>query len=769
MESMESVLQGALQRLWEVERRVDALAAEVRLLRGMKAPPETPAAVPALPTEPAAPPSEPSGAPVFEPAFSSIGARSTAAPEIPRRVEPQPPSPPPVPAQSQDWEAALGGNWLNKIGVLVLVVGIALALGYSFKYLGPAGIDTICVAGSVAMLAAGVTLERRERYRTFARGLLGGGWAALYFTVYAMQSLPAARVLYNPWAGALLLLAVAIGIIAHSLRYGSQAVTGVAYFTAFVALAITQVTSLSVGALVPLAASLLYIARRFSWHKMALFGLLATYLTCASRPDTGAPLWQVQALFAVYWLLFEGFDLLCADPFLLPLNALGFLSLSLFKWQTLAPHQVWAFLAVMAAAYVAGALLRLPRAGAGVEEAGRWQPAITLAAALAAAAILLKLEHQWIVLALLVEAELLYLAGWRLRSAYLRYVAAPLFALAVFHLLAFELTELPVSAWTPVAALGAVLLYANCFLRAADALYGYAGIGMVALVAGYVAPRGYRAIWWLLLGLAPFAWGWWRRLLHFRVQGYLLVALGLMDVAVNPSSLSLAIAAIVSYALAFCSDVFSERFDPRERDSVRLLGSLAGTATLAAWLWRVVPPQNLAPALALFALALFYAGRGRVEVQWQSYAIALLAFAGCWYYNLDRGLQPALSGVAAIACFVAAEMLAERGGRPRLYYSLLATALTTVLLYYQVSGSMRTVAWGIQGLALLGSGFPLRDRVLRVSGLALLLACILKLFLWDLRHLETLPRILSFILLGLFLVGVSWVYTRFRDRVAQYL
>ena len=89
--------------------------------------------------------------------------------------------------------------------------------------------------------------------------------------------------------------------------------------------------------------------------------------------------------------------------------------------------------------------------------------------------------------------------------------------------------------------------------------------------------------------------------------------------------------------------------------------------------------------------------------------------------------------------------------------------------FYEVSGSLLTVAWGLEGVALLAAGFSLRDRVQRLSGMALLLFCILKLFLWDLRHLETLPRILSFIVLGLILVGVSWIYTRFRERVERYL
>jgi uncharacterized membrane protein len=43
------------------------------------------------------------------------------------------------------------------------------------------------------------------------------------------------------------------------------------------------------------------------------------------------------------------------------------------------------------------------------------------------------------------------------------------------------------------------------------------------------------------------------------------------------------------------------------------------------------------------------------------------------------------------------------------------------------------------------------------------------LFFYDLRELETLYRIMSFFVLGVILVGVSWVYTRFRDRIQRYL
>ena len=102
-------------------------------------------------------------------------------------------------------------------------------------------------------------------------------------------------------------------------------------------------------------------------------------------------------------------------------------------------------------------------------------------------------------------------------------------------------------------------------------------------------------------------------------------------------------------------------------------------------------------------------------------------------------------------------------------FSLLATVLLAVLLHYEVSGALLTVAWGMEGVALMLAGFSLRERAMRLSGLTLLAVCIGKLFFHDLRHLDTPHRILSFILLGLFLLGVSWIYTRFRDAIRRYL
>ena len=142
------------------------------------------------------------------PADASSGALRLRPPPAAVRPEPlrpagtaarYPTEPAPVRRESrtsEDWEALIGGNWVNKIGVFVAVIGLALLLKYAYIATRPRRAGRAQPGRrSLAMLVAGVVFERRERYRTFSYGLIGGGWAALYTTVYAMHAIPAAKVL----------------------------------------------------------------------------------------------------------------------------------------------------------------------------------------------------------------------------------------------------------------------------------------------------------------------------------------------------------------------------------------------------------------------------------------------------------------------------------------------------------------------------------------------------------------------------------------------
>jgi hypothetical protein len=470
--------------------------------------------------------------------------------------------------------------------------------------------------------------------------------------------------------------------------------------------------------------------------------------------------------------VFEGFDVVAPTAWLLPINALGFLSLSLLKWNAAAPAEVWMFLASAAVAWVVSGALRARLHPQAKPLAGAWHGAATLAAALGAAAIFQKLEHEWLLAALLVEAEVFYLAGLRFKAGYLRALATPLFALDLMYLTAEEAPRAALNVWVPVAALMAAVFYLNRALRPTDKFYGFAAAGVAALIGGYAAPQKECGTVWFVMAVGPFVLGWWRRLADFRWQGYALAGLAAVVTAFTwpHPAIPIAIAAAVSYGAALCALWTAEgRFDAIEQTRLFEIASTTGAAFVAAFLWAVLPEAAHGPALAAEALALcFFGGRVRRNaLVWQSCALAAVAFGLSWADFPYPG--PILAGTAIAGCFYASQLLSPRGGQARLYYSLFGTGVLSALLYREVSSGGRTVAWGVEGLALLASGFPLRDRVLRVSGLVLLLFCILKLFLYDLSYLDTLPRIFSFIVLGLILVGVSWIYTRFREHVQRFL
>jgi uncharacterized membrane protein len=71
--------------------------------------------------------------------------------------------------------------------------------------------------------------------------------------------------------------------------------------------------------------------------------------------------------------------------------------------------------------------------------------------------------------------------------------------------------------------------------------------------------------------------------------------------------------------------------------------------------------------------------------------------------------------------------------------------------------------WLLYSVALMAWGMLRRAITLRVAAIAVFAISILKIFVVDLAFLETLYRIFSFLALGVILLGVSYLYTRYKD------
>ena len=175
-------------------------------------------------------------------------------------------------------EETLGTNWLNKLGITILVLGLASFGIYELGQLGPAGKVGLSFFASFALLAGGVFFEKRERYRVLGHTLIGGGWALLFFTTYALNHVQAMRVLDSENTDLVLMLAVALAMVVHTLRYRSQVVTGLAFLLAYTTVSLSHDTVYSLASSVILAVALVSIILKLGWFELEVFGILAVYL-----------------------------------------------------------------------------------------------------------------------------------------------------------------------------------------------------------------------------------------------------------------------------------------------------------------------------------------------------------------------------------------------------------------------------------------------------------------------------------------------------------
>ncbi|MCC6363467.1 MAG: DUF2339 domain-containing protein [Bryobacterales bacterium] len=818
--------------------------------------------------------------------------------------------------QNVEWEALIGGSWLNAIGVLVLVVGISLFLGYALTQFGPLGKISIGAAVSAVMIAAGVVIERRERYVIFGRGLLAGGWAALYFTAYAAYAVDAARVIYSPLAAGILLLAAACGMIAHSLRYRSQNLTLLAYFTAFFALQISAMPVFSIAASVPLAISLLTISRYLGWINVPLVGMVLTYFTFAFRFDANllGPTAGSATLYT-YWLAFEIHDLLklrsgAARGFreltVFPLNAMLFLGTAMMTIPPASPIQSAYFLATAGAVFLSTTVLRMKWKAALIPEplpiarllAQSHKIAVSFAAALFGGSLHKRFDGPAATIGMLMEAQLLILAGLRFSERYFRYTGAAAFLAAILGMLSREndfgklsLAGHVFAGWVPYAVCIAAQLYFNRWLTREGPYFTWGSALLLIISAAEFSNHTWAGVLWAALAFALVETAIRTGKSEFRYQAMLagalaFFALWFVTLSAQPAQ------ALESAAAGGCGAAFfylaafrlHRRAEPAlMRDAAAVFASLI--ASLA--LWQALPAVLVAPAWGLLGLILletgfaarlrytiwqghalilaalvrlffanfpalsesagishrvltvvpllvlvwhawrrsnddpefagklaarlyswagvivlgsllrFEMGRMLVVLGWaalmvlllrlgwksaikdflyQAYALAALTFFRGWATNFDStetwlGMPASIAtGVLTIAAFHAAEFLTPRdSAKPRSAFALMGSALLGILLYYQISGSLLTIAWGTQATGMILAGFAARERILRLAGLSMFLLCVLKLFLYDLRNLDTLSRILSFIVLGLVLMGASWLYMRFREKIQRYL
>lgn len=214
----------------------------------------------------------------LETRISRLEAHLNLAPdEESPEIELQPPVPAPAMQTGESLEFQIGENWLARVGIVVLAVGIAFLLTLPYKNLPPilpSVLGYFLVAGIVAL-----SHYWRRSFSLVSRYLLGGGLALLYFTTLRLYFFsPEKAVSSRPLVLLLLMLVVGVNFyVSHRRKsvYLASLSLAMGYATAIVgdqAYFLFAVVMFMSGLAV-------YFKWKYQWHNLLIFGIALAYFT----------------------------------------------------------------------------------------------------------------------------------------------------------------------------------------------------------------------------------------------------------------------------------------------------------------------------------------------------------------------------------------------------------------------------------------------------------------------------------------------------------
>jgi uncharacterized membrane protein len=670
-------------------------------------------------------------------------------------------------------EYAVASQWLLRVGILILVVGIGFFLKYSIDrgLLGPQARVALSTITGLGMLVAGTQILGRK-YHVLGQGLLGGGLATLYFSVFAAANL---FHLIGPTPAFMLMGLITVLAGGIAVRFDSMlvAVLGIigGYGTPLMLESPEVNFPALLGYILVLGVGVLAICYWKNWPLVNYLSFFATYaLTVAALADYRLPhFWQVFPFLIAYFALFSTMTFLyklirqdrsnLLDLLAMLANAGVFFAVggSLVD-DAYGRRWVAVMAAGLAAFYTVHVYYLLRRQ---IVDRNLLVSFLGLAAFFLAVTMPLALSSQWITASWAIQAVVLLWVADKLGSQFVRQLAYVLFAIVLgrfclvdlgreFGGLARRLKDVPwqdyvlalaervIAFGVPIGSFAIaywMLSREAAVDGAANAETGAAGKSPLVTPANDVpelAPKS-----WAMLGLV----GAGAAALLFYVYLEVNHTVGYFYDPIRLPMLTLvwlALCALLLFAVL--------KSESSILGGMLLLGVVA---VLAKLLFQDLPSWDVSDRF-------LYDGRYsfRDATMRAIDFLAVVGFLGGAYLLLAGRTSAAqvrnVLGFAGLA----------------LLFVYLTLEVNTFLHEYMPgmqSGGV-SILWSVFALALIIRGIAKNAVVVRYLGLALFVIISCKVFFVDLDQLDQFYRIVAFVLLGVLLLCGSFAYLKYRDK-----
>jgi uncharacterized membrane protein len=655
-------------------------------------------------------------------------------------------------------EYAVASQWLLRLGIMILVVGIGFFLKYSVEHglINETGRVALSTIAGLSLLTGGTQLLG-GRYRLLGQGFLGGGLVTLYFAVYAAANFY--HLITPPPAFALMVLVTLLaGFIAVRFETMLVAVLGVlgGYGTPLM-LASTEVNYLALYTyLLVLGLGVLGMCVWRHWplvNILSFFCHTGLFLASLESYDVSR-VWDVLPYLGAFFVLFSTMTFLHKLVAGVRSNLLDVLGLLVnagvtyavgFRLVDQAFGREWVAavtlsLAVFYALHVSYFLTHRLR------DRELLVTFLGLSAFFLTVTMPLILSREWITVSWALQAlVVLWIAG-KLGSEFLRHVSYLLYGLVLFR---FGLIDLRMQFLNAPTA--ASLPWSEYLQQLAERLILF-GVPIASLAGGY-----------RLMQQLPATEGVVSRDNDTPVWMPQATAMRVL--------LGLAVTMLFVYVHFEFHRTFGYLYPPAMLPLLTLVW-------LAMCAWLLLEAVRSGWKILYGLLMVFIAGLlvKLLAIDLPAWGAGPLLLYGAGYSFRDAVMR--LVDFGALVGFFAGGYALLRGRTApetvKMFFGWTALALLFVYLTLEVNSFLAaymaglrsggvSIVWGLYAFAVLLAGIRHHVRGLRYLGLTLFAVVTWKVFFVDLSQLDQFYRIIAFVVLGVVVLAGSFIYLRYRE------
>ncbi|MGH1437873.1 MAG: DUF2339 domain-containing protein [Lewinella sp.] len=699
---------------------------------------------------------------------------------VPKEVAP--------PKAKLDLEKFIGENLINKIGIAITVIGVAIGAKYSIEHnlINPLTRIILGYLAGIALLAFGIKLKKN--YESYSAVLVSGAMTILYFITYLAYSLYG--LIPQGMAFGLMVVFTAFTVVA-ALNYNKQIIALIGLVGAY---AVPFLLSEGSGQAVVLFSyvaiiniGILIIAFKKYWKPLYYSSFGLTWLLYTSwclfdyrtNENFGLALTFLCLFFAIFYLTFLAYKLLqkeqfsLSDVLLLLANSFIFYGIG---FALLNNHQTGEQLLGLFTLgnavihFIVSAVIYRKQ----LADRKLFYLISGLVLVFITLAIPVQLDGNWVTLLWAGEAALLFWIGRTKQVPVYEWLSYPLMFLAFFSLLQdwsvgysynFYYPQEGEAGITPIfniQFLSSVLFlgafgFINWVNQKKQHLSVLASKGVISKMIALAVPGIMLLVLYSAFRMEIESY--WNQLYSDAIITNSRNDEGYVERVTNGDLLKFKMIWVINYTLLFVGVLSFVNIRKLKNTLLGFINLVLNVLAIGYFLTQgLYALSELRESYLEQTLAEYYhQGIFHLGIRYVSYLFVALVVVACYYYRRQDFIKWNFK--------MAFDLL--------LHLVVLWIASSELIHWMDIANSTQSyklglsILWGIYALILIALGIWKGKQHLRIGAIVLFAITLVKLFFYDISHLDTLAKTIVFVSLGVLLLIISFLYNKYKHIIAD--